>query len=119
MREHRPRPHATGQHREGIDRASPIPPGSGQGLGGIDLQLHQPLHAVERVCEDPLDPSLRAIEVGEDREGRALWIREEDCRAPNAEQPPLDLGNLEVRIDRVGNLDEFPLAAEGGDTGLE
>ena len=119
MGEHRPRPHAPGQHREGVDRASPIPPWSGQGLGGIDLQLHQPLHAVERVGEDPLDPPLGAIEVGEDREGRAPWIREQDGRASGAKQPPLDLGDLQVRIDRVGNLDEFPLAAEGGGTGLK
>ncbi len=119
MREHRPRPHATGQHREGVDRAPPVSPRSGQGLGGIDLEFHQPLHAVERVGEDPFDPPLRAVEIDEDREGRAPRVREQDGRASVAKQPPLNLGNLQVGIDRMRNLDEFPLAAEGGGTGLE
>ena len=119
MGEHRPRPHATGQHREGIDRASPIPPRLGQCLGGIDLEFHQPLHAVERVGEDPLDPPLGAIEIDQDRKGRAPRIREKDGRAFGAEQPPLDLGDLQMRIDRMRDLDEFPLAAEGVGTGLE
>ena len=91
----------------------------GQGLRGIALQFHQPLHAVERVGEDPLDPPLRAVEIDEDRESRTARTREEDGRAVDAEQPPLDLGDLEMRIDRMRNLDEFSLAAEGVGTGLE
>ena len=74
---------------------------------------------VERVGEDPLDPTLRAVEIDEDRECRSPRVREQDGRASGAEQPPLDLGDLQMRINRVRNFDEFPLAAEGGGTGLE
>ena len=85
MREHRPRSHATGQHREGIERAPPVSPRSGERLGGIDLEFHQPLHAVERVGEDAFDPSLRAVEIDEDREGGAARVCEQDGGAPGAE----------------------------------
>ena len=107
--ERRPGADGAGQHGDGVERRPPIPPGTLECPGGIDLELHQPLHAVERVGEDPLDPLLRAVEVGEDRERGARGLREEHGRAARPEQPPLDLGDLEVRVDRVVDLDEVTL----------
>ncbi len=55
----------------------------------------------------------------QDREGRSPRVREQHGRAAGPEQPPLNLGDLQMRIDRMGNLDELPLAAEGDGTGVE
>jgi len=118
-REHRSRPHPLGQRGQTVERSPPVAEGIPQRGRGIDLQLDQPADAVERVGEDPLNPPLGAVEVDEHREVGALRPREEHRRPPRPEQPPLDLGDLQVGIDRMLDDDGSPLGDERIDTCLE
>jgi hypothetical protein len=97
----------------------PIPQRLPERRGRLELQLHEPLDAVERVGEHPLDPPPGAVEVQEDGKIAAPRSREQHGRAVGAEQPPLDLGDLEPGIDGVVDLDELPLRPQGVDTGAE
>ena len=107
------------QHREGVVGRPPIPPRPLHGRRRIDLELHEPLHAVERVGEDPLDPPLRAVEVDEHRKRGAPRLREQDGRSACSEQPPLNLGDLEMGIDGMVDFDEQPFGPERRDTALQ
>ena len=126
-KQHRAGPHPLGQHRQRVDRRPPVPPRCPQRGSGIDLELDEPLHPVEGVGEDPLDPRLCAVEVTEDGEVGAAGLREQHRGAGGAEQPPLDLGDFEVRIDGMVDRHELPpgrrthgrLAAQSLDAGLE
>ena len=78
--EHGTAAHPPRQHGEGIQRRAPVAPGSAQGGLRIDLQLHESLHAVEGVGEDPLDSRLGAVEVDEHGERCSPDVREEHRR---------------------------------------
>ena len=117
--EHRARAHPPRQHGEGIQRRSPVAPGGAKRGLGVDLQLHEPLHAVEGVGKDPLDSRSGAVEIDEDGERCSLDLREQHRRATRAEQPPLDLGDLQMGIDGVIDPHQMPLGLQGRDTLLE
>ena len=68
---------------------------------------------------DPLDAFACAAEIDEDRERAATGIGERHRRAAGAVEPPLDLGDLQMRIDRRGDDDRLPLGTEGIDAAGE
>ena len=107
-----------GQHRPGADFLRPgvqggprrfqIQPRAAQHVGRIDLQRHQPFQPVQRVAKDIPHPLHRAEQIADHREAAAFDAGEIDGRPAGAKHPPLNLGRLQLRIDRL--LDAHQLA---------
>ena len=112
--EHRSGPHATRQRGQRVERRAEVAPGPLEGRCRIDLQLHEPAHPLERVGEDAFDPPARAVEVDQHGKRRAARPTKEQSRSARPEEPSLDLGDLEMRIDWMVDDDRLPFPLEGG-----
>ena len=126
--EHRTTTDPLRQHRQRVEGRPPVAARLPQRRGGIELEFHQPPHAIEGVGEDPLDPLPRAVKVDEHREVAAAGLGKQHRRPAGAEQPPLDLGDLKMGIDGVIDDEELPpgrgacglsVIPQGVDAGLE
>jgi hypothetical protein len=62
--------------------------------------------------EGQLDPPLCAEEVGDDRIPAPAYVSEEQRRPTRRDHPPVNLRDLELRIDGSVDLDETALAAQ-------
>ena len=107
------------EHRQGIQWRPPVAPRAAGGGGRIDLQLDEAPDTLEGVGEDPLDAFSGAVEIDEDRERAAAGIGEQHRRAPRAVEPALDLGDLQVGIERRLDDDSLAFLPQGIDTGGE
>ena len=112
---HRPAADMPREHRQGIQRRPPVAPRAARGGGRIDLQLDEPADTLEGVGENPLDALSGAVEIDEDRKRAAAGIGKQHRRATGAVEPALDLGDLQVGVDRRVDKDSLPLGTEGID----
>ena len=119
MGQHGSRRHASWKHRDGIQRRPPVTKRPPHRCGGINFKFDQSPHAVKRIGKNPFDPPLGTVEIYKDWKGRALGAGEEHRRATGSKQPPLDLGDLQVRIDRSVDCNEFAGGAKSIDTGSQ
>ena len=103
MVHHRPPPDRAGQHGQGVDWAAPVPPGLLKGCGRINLQLNQPTDPLKGVGENSLHSLLSAVEVDQHRCAAASGVCKQHRRTARTEQPPLNFGDFQVRVDRVIN----------------
>ena len=62
--------------------------------------------------ESKIDPLSRAKKICDYRKPRALYAGEEQRRAFFFDDSPMDLGELEIRIDLGAHLDQLMLAPE-------
>ena len=69
--------------------------------------------------ERELDPSRAAEEVRHQRERGARHAPEEERRAAGGDHPAVDLGHLEVRVDRRLDLDQLAGGAQPVDEGVQ
>ena len=112
---HRPAADMPREHRQSVERRPPVAPRAAGSGGRIDLQLDEPPDAVEGVGEDPLDARPSAVEIHEDRKRAAAGIGEQHRRPAGAVEPALDLGDLQMGIDRRLDDDRLALGTEGID----
>ena len=82
----------------------PRPP---QQIGRIDLQGNQAADRLQRVAKQVLHPLHAAKQVGQHGKQAAVGIGEQHCRPAGTEQPPLDLGHFQIRIDRLLDVDQM------------
>ena len=73
----------------------------------IDLELDQPADRLERVAKQELRPVERAEQVAQERERRPLGPAEQQRRAARLIDPPLDGGDLQIRVDLLVDDDEL------------
>ncbi|OPZ05245.1 MAG: hypothetical protein BWZ08_02539 [candidate division BRC1 bacterium ADurb.BinA292] len=63
-------------------------------------------------AEGQVDAAGRAEQIGDDGERAALDLSEEEGGSVGGDDAAVDFGQFLIGIDRGGDLDEFPLAAE-------
>src|ERR671911_266899 len=78
------------------------------GLTGIDLELHDAAHGLERIGKQDLGPLESSKQVRRHGKARALDPVEQDRRTTGQVDPALNLGSFQVRIDLA--LDAYELA---------
>jgi hypothetical protein len=108
VRQDRPRPRSPRQEPPERARHAAVSPGIAAQGAGIGLELDQPTDRVERVPEQEPRAFERAEEVAQHRERGPLRVPEQQCRPPGLVDPPLDGGDLQVRIDFPVDDDELP-----------
>ena len=76
-------------------------------------QVHQVLDQPQRpLSERQLRAARRAEQVGDQRKGLAPDVREEQRRAAGGDDPPMDLGSLEIGLHRCGDLHQIAIAPQ-------
>ena len=62
--------------------------------------------------EREVDSSFSAEQICNDRKSRAFYIAKKECFSLLVDDPPMDLGQLQVRIDLRGNFNELVFFSE-------
>ena len=111
----RPGSHAPRQQPPERARHAAISPGVLGQRARINLELDQPAHRLERVAKQELRPVERAEQVAQERERRPLGPAEQQGRSARLIDPPLDGGDLQVRVDLLVDDDELLLSFQVAD----
>ena len=92
------------------------------GVGGssVSASSHEPPDQPQRpLAERQLGAPRGAEQVGDEPEVRALDVGEEQRRTAGGDHAAMDLGDLEVRIDRRLHRDDVVVTAEAVDERAE
>ena len=111
------------------DRAHPLPLQADLEQGGGDVarapelagvgrqqrlgEIHQPADQFERpLAEGQGGPAPGAEQVRDQREGLARHVGEEQRRPLGGDHPAMDLGHLQMRVDRRGDGGEIAIGPQ-------
>jgi hypothetical protein len=96
-----------------------ISPWPAKSEGGVNLELDEALHLVERVAKEKPGALGRAEQIRYHGEIGSPDMREEEGRPTRAVDAAMDGRGLKVRIDLVLNSDNLPCPRKIGNTGLQ
>ena len=103
-------PGAPRQRTEGGERRGEVGEGSAQGLGGIGPEADHALHRLQGLAEHELGALGRAEQVADRGERAALHALEQQGGPAGLEHAAVHLGDLQVRVELVGDPNEVAVA---------